>query len=51
MLYCKSMATPMVLNLKKLSEPSSYSVLIDPTMYIQLIGSLMYLVNTRLFVM
>jgi hypothetical protein len=47
MLDCKSMATPMVSNLKKLSESSSDSDLIDPTMYQQLIGSLMYLVNTR----
>ena len=34
-------------NLKKLSESSSDSDLIDPTMYRQLIGSLIYLVNTR----
>jgi hypothetical protein len=47
MLDYKSMATPMVSNIKKLSEPSSDSDLIDPTMYRQLIGSLMYLVNTR----
>jgi hypothetical protein len=47
MLDCKSMATLMVLNLKKLSEPSFDSDLIDLTMYRQLIGSLMYLVNTR----
>jgi hypothetical protein len=47
MLDCKSMATLMVSNLKKLCEPSSNSDLIDPTMYRQLIGSLMYLVNTR----
>jgi hypothetical protein len=46
-LDCKSMTTPMVMNLKKLSEPSSYSDLIDPTIYRQLIGSLTYLVNTR----
>jgi hypothetical protein len=44
---CKSITTPMVMNLKKLSESSFDSDLIDPTMYRQLIGSLMYLVNTR----
>jgi hypothetical protein len=47
MLDCKSMTTPMVTNMKKLSESSFDSGLIDPTMYRQLIGSLMYLVNTR----
>ena len=41
----KSMSTPMTLNLKKLC--SDESDLVDPTMYRQLIGSLMYLVNTR----
>jgi hypothetical protein len=46
MLDCKSMATPMVSNLKKLSESSFDSDLIDMNMYIQPIGSLMYLVNT-----
>jgi hypothetical protein len=50
MLDYKSMATLMVLNLKKLSEPSSDADLIDPTMYMQLIGSLMYLVNTRPYI-
>jgi hypothetical protein len=44
---CKPMATPMVMNLKKLSETSSDSGEIDPHLYRQLIGSLMYLVNTR----
>jgi hypothetical protein len=39
------MATPMVTNLKLLSDSSSY--LVDPTKYRQLIGSLIYLVNTR----
>jgi hypothetical protein len=32
-LDCKSMTTPMVMNLKKLSESSSDSDLIDPTIY------------------
>jgi hypothetical protein len=45
MMDCKSMTTPMTINLKLLSD--SYSDLVDPTMYKQLIGSLMYLVNTR----
>ena len=44
---CKSMPTPMVMDLKKLSETSSDSGEIDPHIYRQLIGSLMYLVNTR----
>ena len=43
----KSMAIPMVSNLKKLSESFFDSDLIDPTMYRQLIASLMYFVNTR----
>jgi hypothetical protein len=42
---CKSMATPMMINLKLLSDSSSD--LVDPRMYRQLIGSLMYLVNIR----
>jgi hypothetical protein len=44
---CKSMPTPMVMNLKKMNEASSDSGEIDPHLYRQLIGSLMYLVNTR----
>ena len=47
MLNCKPMATPMVMNLKKLFVSSSDFGDIDPTPYRQLIGSLMYLVNTR----
>ena len=38
MMDCKAMATPMASNLKPLS---------DATMYRQMIGSLMYLTNTR----
>ena len=47
MLNCKSTATPMDANQKKLRDSASDSNLIDPTMYRQLIGSLMYLTNTR----
>ena len=45
MMDSKSMTTPMITNLKKFR--SSYSNLVDPTSYRQLVGSLMYLVNTR----
>ena len=47
MLDCKSMATPMDANFEKLKESTSNSDTIDPTMYRQLIDSLMYLANTR----
>jgi hypothetical protein len=47
MLNLKPMATPMVTNLKKLSVSSSDSNEIDLNLYIYLIGSLMYLVNTK----
>ena len=47
MMDCKSMATPMVLNLKKLHEIASGTDLVDSTMYRHLIGSLLYLVHTR----
>eukprot|EP00253_Pinus_taeda_P023629 PITA_23629 len=43
---CRPMSTPMITNWKKLH--ASDSKLVDPTLYRQLIGSLMYLVNTRL---
>ena len=46
MIDCKSMSTPMTLNLKKLCNDELG--LVDPTIYCQLIGLLMYLVNTRL---
>jgi len=45
MMDCKSMPTPMVTNLKLLNETSSDRV--DSTIYRQMIGSLMYLTNTR----
>ena len=45
MMDYKSMSTPMTMNLKKFC--SDDSDLVDPTMYRQVIGSLMYLVNTR----
>lgn len=37
----------MTMNLKKLGSVVAKSYLIDPTMYRQLVGSLMYLVYTR----
>ena len=46
MMDWKAMATPMASNLKLLSDASSESV--DSMMYRQMIGSLMYLTNTRL---
>jgi hypothetical protein len=39
------MATPMMTNMKKVK--TSNSKLLDPMLYRKLIGSLMYLVNTR----
>jgi hypothetical protein len=41
------MPTSMVMKLKKMNEASTDSGKIDPHLYRQLIGSLMYLVNTR----
>ena len=46
MLEFKAMATPMDTNLKLLTDESLE--LVDVTQYIQIIGSLMYLTNTRL---
>ena len=45
MMDCKAMDTPMESNLKLLSDASIDSI--DATMYHQMIGSLMYLMNTR----
>ena len=45
MMYYKALTTPMSSNLKLLSDASSESV--DSMMYRQMIGSLMYLTNTR----
>ena len=44
---CKSIATSIDANLKKLRDFALDSNLIDPTMYRQMIGSLMYLTNIR----
>ena len=46
MLDCKAMATPMDTNLKLLFDESSK--LVYMTQYIQIIGSLMYVMKTRL---
>ena len=42
---CRPMSTPMITNWKMLH--ASESELVDPILYRQLIGSLMYMVNTR----
>jgi hypothetical protein len=42
---CKPTTTPMVTNLNKVM--TTYSELVDSSIYKNLIGSLMYLVNTR----
>jgi len=47
MMDLKSMGTPMETNIMRLSDYSLDSYLVDPVMYKNLIGSLMYLVNTR----
>ena len=43
---CRPMATPMITNWKKIDTSEDDEA--NPTLYRQLIGSLMYLVNTRL---
>ena len=47
MLDCKSIATLMDANLKKLRDSASDSNLFNLAMYHQLIGSFMYLTNTK----
>ena len=46
MVDCKSVSTPMELNFKKLSGSAVGLVLSNPTEYRQLVGALMFLVNT-----
>ena len=43
----KSMSSPMETNLHKLKKIATESPSIDSTLYKKMIGSLMYLVNTR----
>ena len=43
---CRPMATPMITNWKKIDASKDKEV--DPTLYKHLLGSLMYLVNTKL---
>ena len=45
MMDCKTMSTPMEMNMKLLVDTSSE--IIDVTLYRQMIGSLMYLTNTK----
>jgi hypothetical protein len=45
MMDCRPMSTPLVTNWRKIDASDSKTI--DPTVYRQLIGSLMYLVNTR----
>ena len=45
MLDCKAMVTPMVSNLKLLQDTTLE--IVDSTLYRQIVGTLMYLTNTR----
>jgi hypothetical protein len=46
MMDCKYMSTLMITRLRKLHDSDTGSYLVDPTMYRQLIGSLMYMIHT-----
>jgi hypothetical protein len=48
MMDCKSMPTPMVMNLNLLSDASLE--IVDVSMYMKMIGSLMYLTNTKPYI-
>jgi hypothetical protein len=50
MMDCKSMSTSMITNLRKMHDFDTGSDLVDPTMYRQLIGSLMYTIHTRPYI-
>ena len=45
MIYCKAMTTPMKTSLILLNDDASEAI--DATLYRHIIGSLMYLINTR----
>ena len=47
MVDCKSVSTQMELNVKKLSGNDVGPVVANPTDYRQLVGALMFLVNSR----
>ena len=47
MMDFKSMCYPMITNMRNLHDSNTGSDLSDPTMYRQLIGSLMYMIHTR----
>ena len=46
MVDCKSVSTPMELNFKKFSGITAGPVLANPTEYQQLVGALMFLMNS-----
>jgi hypothetical protein len=50
MMDCKFMSTPMITNMRKMHDFDTGSDLVDPTMYRKLIGSLMYMIHTRLYI-